>query len=168
MDSIDAVSVAKFLSAPTAFLLCGYSLSATQMTLPLLYNQPASVSSTLLGGIYTRGAAFIMPGVIIATTASSYLAYTHPKQRKLFATSAALNLSVPLFTFLVMTKGIYRLIEISQSSAQAAKAEVSGEAVELLKQWALQNALRAAIYFVAGTLSWVAVAQIAARKEKSV
>ena len=64
---MDSVTVARFLSIPTAFMLTGYSISASQSTLPLIYDQPASVSLKIFKGVYERGKTLLTiypsPGV---------------------------------------------------------------------------------------------------------
>lgn len=157
MDSIDGVTVAKFLAVPTAFLLSGFGASFSQITLPLLYNQPASVSTPVFSGVYYGGGKVVGPGAIVSTLASIYLAYVLPEQRIQFATAATLTLGVPVFTGVVMHGGINKLLKISESVALQAKADASGEAVELMKTWAVQNWIRASMPFVAGLIGLWAI-----------
>ena len=154
---MDTIAVARFLAIPTAFLIGGYSFGFSQNTVPLVYNQPSSVSANVLKGVFYQGAVVVAPGAIIATTGFAYLAYTQPEQRKLFATASALTIAPLLFTQAVMFKGIQRLLEISESAAEQAKADQSGEAVELLKAWVAQNFVRAALSSSAGFVGLRAV-----------
>ena len=124
---MDAVTVARFLSIPTTFLMTGYSISASQSTLPIIYDQPASVSLKVFEGVYKKGAILVVPGAILSATAMAYLAYVYPEQRKTYGAAAAVTLTWLPFTTLFMFKGINRLLEIGASSVETQKAEQSGE-----------------------------------------
>ncbi|KAK3707649.1 hypothetical protein LTR37_011997 [Vermiconidia calcicola] len=151
---MDSLSVARFLSIPSAFLVSGYSIAASQMAVPLVYEQPASVSAPFLRGVFVRGAAFVVPGAIISSSASAYLAYAIPEQRTTLATASILTLLPLAFTRLVMMKGIQRLIEISESAAEQQKGDQNGEVVQLLKAWVAQNWVRAMLAFSGGMLAF--------------
>lgn len=165
---MDSITVAKFLLVPSIFMVSGYSSSFSQCSVPLLYNQPASVSTPILKGFYTGGAAFVVPGAMIAVASSAYLAYRVPEQRTLFATAGALAITPPLFTAAFMSKGIQRLIEISQHTTEQVKADASGEAVKLLKAWAAQNWIRAALSFSAGMIALWAVGKVTEKRARVV
>ena len=150
---MDAVTVARFLSIPTTFLMAGYSISASQSTLPIIYDQPASVSLKVFEGVYKKGAILVVPGAILSATAMGYLAYVYPEQRKAYGAAAAVTLTWLPFTTLFMFKGINRLLEIGGSSVETQKAEQSGEVLTLLKAWAFQNALRGMLAFVGGSVT---------------
>lgn len=157
---MDAVTVARFLSIPTAFLMTGYSIAASQSTLPLIYDQPASVSLKIFKGVYQRGAMLVVPGAILSATATAYLAYVYPAQRKALGTAAAITFSWLPFTTLLMFKGINRLLEIGGNSIEMQKAEQSGEVLTLLKAWALQNAVRGMLAFAGGSITlWASLAK---------
>lgn len=150
---MDAVTVARFLSIPTALLMTGYSISASQSTLPLIYDQPASVSLKIFKGVYERGAVLVVPGAILSTTATAYLAYAYPAQRKLLASAAAITFGWVPFTTLFMFKGIGRLLEIGGNAVEMQKAEQSGEVLRLLQAWAFHNAVRGMFAFVGGSIA---------------
>lgn len=147
---MDFIATAKLISIPTAFLLSGYMTSASQNSVPLLYNQPASVSTRIFDGVYHRGAALVIPGSIISAAASAYLAYVLPSQRTLHVANAALTVGVLPFTAAVMMKGIHRLMDVSKDATEQEKAGQSGEVLRLLKAWDAQNAVRAAMCFAGG------------------
>lgn len=154
---MDSVTVAKFLSAPTAFLLSGYSASFSQTTVPLLYDKPSAVSTPVFNGVFYGGGAVVVPGSVISVLASGYLAYVFPEQRTLFGTAVVLTLAPPIFTRLVMFKGISRLVEISQNALEQAKADQSGEATQLLQAWVAQNWVRAAMSLAGGLVAMWAI-----------
>lgn len=158
---MDNISIVKFLSIPTAFLLSGYGLGFSQNSVPLLYKQPASISAPLLEGIYYQGAKVVAPGAILATTGLAYLAYTArtSDERNLYGLAAALTFASQPWTALVMLPGIHRLIEIGASAAEQTKADASGEAVQLLQGWVWQNAVRAALNFASGAVGFWAFIQ---------
>ena len=149
---MDSVAVAKFLSIPTAFLISGYSFGFSQNSVPLVYDQPASISTNVLKGVFYEGAKVVAPGAIISAAGFAYLAYAVPRQRKFFASAAALTVAPLVFTRVVMFNGIQRALAISESAAEQAKADQTGEAAELLKAWVMQNWVRAALSFSAATV----------------
>lgn len=153
---MDYINVAKFLSIPTAFLISGYSLGFSQNSVPLLYNQPASVSAPTLEGIFYEGAKVVVPGAVIACAGFSYLAYNarSTEERNLYIASAAMVITPQPWTVLVMKSGIDRLIQIGASAVESQKADQTREAVQLLKGWVWQNYVRAALGFAAGAVGF--------------
>lgn len=155
---MESISVAKFLAIPTAFLLSGYGIGFSQNSVPLLYNQPASVSAPILEGIFFQGGKFVVPGAILASTSFGYLAYRAPTtfKRNLYAIAALIMFAPPPWTALVMKPGINRMIEIGRSAVECQKADASGEAVKLLQGWVWQNEVRVLFALVSGALGWYA------------
>ena len=143
---MDSIIAARLVSISSAFILSGYMLSPSQNTLPLLYPQPASLSTPIFSGVYYRGAALVIPVTALSVVATSYLAYAAPAgttERTLYATSAALTFSILPLTRIVMMRGIHRLIDLSKMDAGAQeKAASSGEVLRLLQAWAAQNWIR--------------------------
>ena len=155
---MDSIAAAKIISIPTAFFVAGYSFSFSQNTVPLLYKQAASVATPVFSGVFYQGAAAVAPCSVLATTANAYLAYSLPRQRKLWTIAAGLTLFALPFTQLVMSGGINRLLEIAKSVALQAKADQSGEVERLLRTWVLQNWVRTFSYFSGGVVGLYAVA----------
>ncbi|KAK0324512.1 hypothetical protein LTR82_004217 [Friedmanniomyces endolithicus] len=94
---MDSIIAAKLVSISSAFILSGYMLSPSQNTLPLLYPQPASVSTVLFRGVFNRGAALVIPVTGLSVAASAYLAYTAPTgstERTLWAVSGAVTFAM--------------------------------------------------------------------------
>ena len=147
---MDSITVAKFLSVPTAFFLSGYSFSFSQSTVPLVYNQPASVSTQVFKGVYYNGAAVVAPGALVSALGYAYLAYSVPEQRNLYATAGVITMGPLLFTRTVMNAGIQRLLKIGESAAEQGKADQTGEVANLLRSWVMQNWVRASLSLVAG------------------
>lgn len=133
--------------------MTGYSIAASQATLPLIYDQPVSVSLKIFKGVYEKGAVMVVPGALISASATAYLAYAYPAQRKLLGSAAAVTISWLPFTTLFMFKGIGRLLEIGASSVETQKAEQTGEVMNLLKAWAFQNAVRGSLAFIGGSIT---------------
>jgi hypothetical protein len=150
---MDSITIAQYLSIPTAFLLSGYGISASQGTVPLLYKLPASVSSEVFKGVYKNGATFIAPCAIMSASALAYLAYAIPAQRKYYAGASACILSTQIFTLTVMLPDINRMIAISESAVEQQKADASGEALKLMKSWVVKNYCRVAMHFSGGMLA---------------
>ncbi|TKA83566.1 hypothetical protein B0A55_00375 [Friedmanniomyces simplex] len=143
---MDSILAAKLISISSAFILSGYMLSPSQNTLPLLYPQPASVSTTLFRGVFNRGAALVIPVTALSVAASAYLTYTAPAgstERRLYAISGAVTFAMLPMTQIVMMPGIHRLMDLSKGDATAQeKAAASGEVLKLLTAWAAQNWVR--------------------------
>ncbi|EMC99205.1 hypothetical protein BAUCODRAFT_395047 [Baudoinia panamericana UAMH 10762] len=157
---MDTTLAAKLTSISTSFILAGYMLSPSQNTLPLLYPQPASVSTPLFNGVYHRGAALVIPATLLSTAASGYLAYATPSQRTTYAMSGAIVFAMLPMTRLVMMPGIKRLIQLSKAeTGMQEKAAASGEVLRLLKAWTAQNWVRVGMSAVGGLAALYAVAQ---------
>ena len=130
---MDPIASAKLLAIPSAFLLSGYYTSASQNSLPLLYTQPASISTPIFTGVYNRGFAVAVPLTLLSTSAFGYLAYALPEKRTIYASAAGVVFSALPWTVAVMLPGIKRLIDIGQGGeVMQEKAERSGEVVGLL------------------------------------
>ncbi|KAK4539715.1 hypothetical protein LTR36_010426 [Oleoguttula mirabilis] len=155
---MDFELTAKLLAVPVAFVTAGYFACASQNSLPLLYEQPPSVSTPIFAGVFYRGAAFVIPTTLVSSAAYAYLACTTPVQRTVYgAAAAALLFNMPL-TRIVMIPGINRLIEIGNlSSVEQEKAGQSGEVLKLLEAWNAQNAIRAVLAFAGGVAGLIAV-----------
>ncbi|KAK0264979.1 hypothetical protein LTS09_001388 [Friedmanniomyces endolithicus] len=159
--NMDSIIAAKLVSISSAFILSGYMLSPSQNTLPLLYPQPASVSTVLFRGVFNRGAALVIPVTGLSVAASAYLAYTAPTgstERTLWAVSGAVTFAMLPMTQVVMMPGIHRLMDLSSGEASAQqKAAASGELLKLLKAWAAQNWVRVAMSGAGGLLGLYAM-----------
>lgn len=149
---MDSSTTAKLISLPTAFMLSGYYISASQNTLPNIYKAPTSIATKTFAGVYHRGMPVAVAGSLISTAGASYLAYTLPGQRTQYAAMASIMVSGLPFTRVVMMRGIKRLIGISEDEREAEKAGVNGEAERLLRAWAAQNYIRCILSFAAGLI----------------
>ena len=98
----------------------------------------------------------MVPMTAITSASFAYLAYRRPAERTMYASASALVLGFLPWTRLVMWSGIQRLCEISESpEVQMSAADASGETLELLKAWYVQNFVRASFAFVGGMLGLV-------------
>lgn len=148
---MDPILIAKLIAIPTAFLLTGYQSSFSQNTLPLIYNQPASVSTPIFSGVYYSGAAFVLPTNVLSTAAFAYLAYAIPAQRATYGAAGAAVFAILPWTIMIMSPGIDRLIAVSKgTAAEQQKAGENGEVVKLLKAWTAQNWVRVGMTFAGG------------------
>ncbi|KAK0287259.1 hypothetical protein LTR35_002753 [Friedmanniomyces endolithicus] len=158
---MDSIIAAKLIFISSAFILSGYMLSPSQNTLPLLYPQPASVSTALFRGVFNRGAALVIPVTALSVAASAYLAYASPAgsmERTLYAASGAVTFAMLPMTQVVMMPGIHRLMDLSNGEASAQeKAAASGEVLKLLKAWAVQNWVRVAMSGAGGLVGLYAM-----------
>lgn len=147
---MDSITATKLVTIPTAFVMAGYYLSASQNTLPNIYKAPPSISTKTFTAVYNRGLPVALAGSLISTAGASYLAYSVPAERVHYATMAGLAFGGLPFTRIVMMSGIKRLISLSKDEREAEKAGESGEVEELLKTWAAQNWVRSVASFAAG------------------
>lgn len=148
---MDSLLVARLNAVPIAFLTSDYLTSAFHNSLPLLYNQPPSISTTIFARVYYRGAAFVIPTTLISSAALTYLAYSIPARRTIYGAAAGAVFSILPITKVSMFPGINRLIAISkQSGVEQEKAGQSGEVLRLLQAWNVQNSVRAALTFAGG------------------
>lgn len=156
---MDVTIAAKLVAISTAFMMAGYGINASQSSVPMLYNQPTSVSLPLFTSIFYKGAAVMSPAAVISSGASAYLAYLYPQQRQMWATAGALVFAIGPFTQFVMLNGIHRLIHVSESSSvEQDKAQKSGEVLRLLKAWTMQNWMRVGLNFTGGFIGlWTAL-----------
>ena len=152
-SGMDSNAVARFFAIPTTFMVSGYSIAASQSSVPLVLDQPAAVSTQVFKGVFYRGAMFVAPMQIISAVASGYLAYTIPEQRTTLAAAAGLSIASLPWTQVVMKKGIDRLLEIGESATELAKADQTGEVTRLLSTWILQNWVRASLSFSGGIVA---------------
>lgn len=150
MDSPQALLAAKALAIPLSLIASGYGICASHNILPRLYQEPASISTPIFTHVFYTGGAFVVPTAITSVLASGYLAYSIPRQRRLWIAAASSTLLTLAWTRIVMIPGINRLIAISVDAALQAKSEASGEHVELLKAWYWQNYVRSALFFAGG------------------
>ncbi|KAK3679823.1 hypothetical protein LTR78_000199 [Recurvomyces mirabilis] len=152
---MDTTLLAQAVSISTAFIMSGYMLSASQVTLPLLYPLPAQTTTPLFAGVYHRGASLVIPGTIISTAASAYLAYTATSSQEciVYAAAGAVTTGILPLTAVAMMPGIHRLLALAKSdSAVQVKAQESGEVTGLLKAWTRQNYVRVVMCAVGGGL----------------
>ena len=150
MDSPQALLAAKAISVPLALIASGYSIAASQNILPRLYPEPVGVATPIFAHVFYAGGAFIVPTAVTSALASAYLAYTLPRQRRLWTLAATSTLLSLVLTRVVMLPGINRLIAISVDAGLQAKSEASGEHLRLLKAWVAQNYVRSAMFFAGG------------------
>jgi hypothetical protein len=147
-------TIAKSILIPISFLLAGYGTSSSQNTLPMLYSQSPAVSTSIFKGVYYSGFSVIVPGALMSTAAASYLAYVLPTQRTLYVTAAVATATAQIYTGIFMLGGIQQLLAIESSEpATKEKAGESGEVVNLLRTWNMQNWFRVSLYFSAGMIS---------------
>jgi hypothetical protein len=140
----------------TSIFLAGINIGSSLLTLPLLYSQPASVSTPIFTDFYNAGKISLVPLGIFSASCSAMVAYLNPSQRELWAIAAVATISQVPWTVLVMMKTNLRLIEISESSVEQEKAG-KDEVVGLLRKWAWMNGVRGSLALVGGLVGLWAV-----------
>jgi hypothetical protein len=161
MDSIvspqTALHLAKISSFPAALLLSGYTLSFSQNTIPALYDHRPQTTAKVFSAIWNRAAPIEPTLTVLSTTASAYLAYVIPEQRREWGTAAAaMFLTIP-WTYLVMMKGIWRLREISNDEKKTKKSEMNLEHRQLMIRWVKANWVSVALQLFSGVTGMLAV-----------
>jgi hypothetical protein len=139
MDSPQALLVAKAVSIPLALIASGYGICASHNIVPRLYPEPVSVATPIFAHVFFTGGSFVVPTALTSVLASAYLAYSMPRQRRLWTIAAGSTLLTLAWTRFV-----------SLDAALQAKSEASGEHLPLLKAWVVQNYVRSAMFFVGG------------------
>ncbi|KAH6887071.1 hypothetical protein B0T10DRAFT_490674 [Thelonectria olida] len=147
MDS--TIRVAQAFGLTSSLVLAGVNLGASHLTVPLLYKQPISISTTFFSEFYIRGAVSLVPLGIFSGASSALVAYLVPSQRTIWATAAVATLSQTPWTVLVMMATNNRLNEISASKDEQEKAG-KDEVVRLLKQWRWMNIVRGLLALTGG------------------
>lgn len=150
MDSPQALLAAKAISIPLALIASGYGICASHNIVPRLYPEPVGIATPIFTHVFYTGGSFVVPTALTSVLASAYLAYSLPRQRRLWTIAAGSTLLTLAWTRIVMIPGINKLIAISVDAALQAKSEVSGEHVTLLKAWVTQNYVRSAMFFAGG------------------
>nr|OQO11973.1 hypothetical protein B0A51_17083 [Rachicladosporium sp. CCFEE 5018] len=150
MDSPTALLTAKMIAIPLALTSAGYGINASQNTVPRLYKEPAKIATSIFAHVFHTGAYFVVPSTLLSVAASTFLAYSIPRQRQVWGTVAVMTLAALPWTRLVMMPGISRLLAISEDEAAQHKCGGSGEHTYLLKKWVGQNYIRASFFLIAG------------------
>jgi hypothetical protein len=150
MGSPQAFLAAKAVAIPLSLIASGYGICASHNIVPRLYPEPVSVATPIFAHVFFTGGSFVVPTALTSVLASAYLAYSLPRQRRLWTIAAGSTLLTLVWTRIVMIPGINRLIAISLDAALQAKSEASGEHLPLLKAWVVQNYVRSAMFFVGG------------------
>ncbi|KAK3071717.1 hypothetical protein LTR53_008146 [Teratosphaeriaceae sp. CCFEE 6253] len=150
MDPASLLRTAKLLAVPIPFFLGGYSYAFSQNAVPGILDRSADVNTPIFKHVFHTGALVIVPGALLGLATSAYLAYVLPAQRTLWGAAAIANVAPLIWTQLVMSSGIKRLIAISEDRTMQEKATADLEHRQLLSQWMSQNYVRVALYVGAG------------------
>ncbi|KAK0342781.1 hypothetical protein LTR02_006179 [Friedmanniomyces endolithicus] len=153
MDAATLLRTAKLIAVPLPFFLGGYSFAFSQNAVPGVLDFPANFSTPVFKHVFQAGGLVVAPGGILSAAASGYLAYALPRQRSLWGMAAVVSVLPLVWTGLVMSPGINRLIAISGDTRMQEKATANLEHRQLLSTWIMQNYVRAASYFVAGVVA---------------
>ncbi|KAK3709370.1 hypothetical protein LTR37_010931 [Vermiconidia calcicola] len=132
IDPKTAIQTAKLISFPSALFLTGYSLSLSQNTIPALYDHKPQTTAPAFKSILDSAGRIAPALTILSTTASAYLAYTLPEQRREWATAAAAMLLTFPWGGMAMMPGIKKLVAISENKGKIAKSEQSLEHRQLM------------------------------------
>ena len=155
MSTSTPIATAQALGLTSSLFLSGIYFGSSQLTLPLLYDQPPAVSTPIFASFYHRGAATVGPLIVFSSLLSTYLAYVVPEQRVEYIVAGLATFWNLPWTMLVMIGGIHRLLELSESEVEREKAGQE-EVVQLLRTWRWQNFARSAMAMVGGAIGiWV-------------
>lgn len=151
MDPRTAIQTAKLIAVPLPLILAGYSFTLSQNAVPALYDQSAEASTPVFKAISAAAGSIVVPGTLLSTAASAYLAYVLPDQRNLWTTAAAALFALTPYTALRVFPGsANRLIKISGDKALQGKASANLEHRQLMQKWVRQNYVRVALMVIAG------------------
>jgi hypothetical protein len=151
MDAFEftIASTPAFVGGISALLLSGVNLSASQLTLPILYRLPDVMSTSVFKQLFYRGGAVIVPLTIISTLTTGFSAYLDPAKRLGFAAAAIASFASLPWTALIMRPTILRLIELADDEKVREKAHEK-EVVSLLKTWRWMNNIRSGLALIGG------------------
>jgi len=153
---ITPLHAAQLLGITSSLFLSGTYFASPALFIPLLLLQPTKLSISLFADLFHRGALFIVPLSVISTLSSAVAAFLCPAHtnvdvlRRRISVAAALFAFAPLaYTRLVMAEGIDRLVQMAGEKGKAETEEEEGgrdgEVRVLLKRWAGQTYVRAAL-----------------------
>ena len=153
----NTIRTAQVLGLTSSIFLSGVNIGASQLTLPILYTRPPSISAPIFHEFYIRGAVTLVPLGLFSASCSALVAYLLPSQQTLWAVTALATFAQLPWTGLVMMKTINRLNAIAASKVEQEKASQE-EVVALLRQWAWMNIVRGLMAMVGGlTGVWAVV-----------
>ena len=157
VDPRTANQTAKLLSSASSLLLGGYCLSFSQNSIPPLYDVRPQISTPVFSAICGSAIPILPPLTLLSTSASAYLAYALPEQRRQWATSAiAMGLTF-VWRGMVMVPGVRRLQQISEKKEVLLKSEQSLEHRQLLIRWVKQNYVSVMLQLVSGVVALRAI-----------
>ena len=134
-----SLHLARLASFPPALLLTGYTLSLPHATLPALLDHRPQTTTPAFTNLYRSAGPLISTLTLISTSASAYLAYALPAQRREWITAAAaMFLTIP-WVGLVMGKGIARLGAIAGDERVVRKSEENLEHTQIFARLVKQG-----------------------------
>ena len=136
-----------------AFFLSGTHFSASQLTLPVLYNLPSATSTSIFSEFYYRGARTVVPLALVssASFATAAVIAISSNERTGYGIAAAATVSPLAWTGLVISSVNSQLIAMA-GDARIREKEGDGKVRELLKKWKWMNNVRAGLAFVGGVV----------------
>jgi hypothetical protein len=161
MDSIispqTAIRLAKLTSFPAAFVLSGYMLSFSHNTVPALYDHKPQVTAKVFTAFH-KNAGAIFPGLtFLSASASAYLAYALPEERREWATAATAMFATIPWALYSMTRQPTRMEAIATDERVTAKSEMTLEHRQLMIRWVKANWINVALQMFSGVSGLLAV-----------
>ncbi|KAK3056622.1 hypothetical protein LTR09_002415 [Extremus antarcticus] len=157
MDPTTALRTATLLSFPSALLLTGYTLSFSQNILPALRDHKPQTTLPVFAALWSRASLIVPTLTLLSGSASAYLAYVLPGQRREWTTAAAAMLLTLSWRAVVMMKGEQRLNEMSKDERVRAKSEMTLEHRQLMVRWEKMNWVNVVLTMVSGVTGLLAV-----------
>lgn len=157
MDSTTTTSL-HTVGIGAAFLLSGISAGSSLLTLPILYRLPSATSLDIFAEFFFRGLYVVAPLSTVSSLSLGTVAYLVPSKRRILIAACVLPVGTLVWTRLVMMGGIERMLFLNENAVELGKASGS-EVLALLKAWTWQNAVRAVMSGVGGSLGLYALVQ---------
>lgn len=159
------IRTSQALGLTSSLVLAGINLGSSFLTVPLLYKQPTSVSTTIFREFYINGAITLVPLGIFSGACSALAAYLVPSERTLWAIASTFTLAQLPWTLIVMMSTNNRLCGIAVSPVEQEKVAAK-EVVNLLQRWAWMNIVRGGLALVGGVTGVWALLQAQVKESR--
>jgi hypothetical protein len=149
MVELTTAQTAAFAGCISSTLLSGINLSASQLTLPILYRLPSTMTPDIFEELFYRGGWIIVPLTIFSTIASGLAAYNEPSKRFGYIVAAVTSFASMPWTAIIMRPTIQHLIKLAHDEKYC-QSVPAADVVALLRRWTWMNNVRSTLALIGG------------------